>query len=61
MAKALGHRRTDMHNSGADGTSRYEPTSIFESVPADGHHGCQLQEHGDFGTQENGHAEDKEQ
>jgi hypothetical protein len=26
-----------------------EPTSI-ESVPADGHHGCQLQEHGDFGT-----------
>jgi hypothetical protein len=19
-------------------------------VPADGHHGCQLQEHGDFGT-----------
>jgi hypothetical protein len=28
---------------------RYEPTSI-ESVPADGHHGCQLQEHGDFGT-----------
>jgi hypothetical protein len=26
-----------------------EPTSI-ESVPADRHHGCQLQEHGDFGT-----------
>ena len=40
MAKALGHWRTDMHNSGADGTSRYEPPSIFESVPADGHHGC---------------------
>jgi hypothetical protein len=49
IAKALGHWRTDTHNSGAKGTSRYEPTSMFESVPADGHHGCQLQEHGDFG------------
>jgi SAM-dependent MidA family methyltransferase len=23
---------------------------MFEIVPADGHYGCQLQEHGDFGT-----------
>ena len=23
---------------------RYEPTSTFEIVPADGHHGCQLEE-----------------
>jgi hypothetical protein len=32
-----------MHNSDADGT-RHEPTSTFEGVPADGHHGCQLEE-----------------
>src|SRR6266568_8735513 len=40
--RCSGHWRTDTHNSGAKGHQRYEPTSIFESVPADGHHGCQL-------------------
>ncbi len=39
-----GHWRTDIHNSAADGHLRYEPTSIFEIVPADGHAGCQLEE-----------------
>ena len=37
---ARGQWRTDMYNPGADGTHRYEPTSIFEIVPADGHFGC---------------------
>jgi hypothetical protein len=40
MAWRSGHWRTDMHNSRADSIRGYEPTSIFESVPTDGHQGC---------------------
>jgi hypothetical protein len=62
-----------MHNSSADATHGYEPTSILEIVPADGHHGCQLEETktsvrrrflgGSSGKSHynNGHAGDKEQ
>jgi len=38
-----------MHNSGADGTRRENLSRYLKIVPADEHHGCQLQEHGDFG------------
>jgi hypothetical protein len=37
-----------MHN--ADGNRAVRTESIFETVPADGHHGCQLEENGEFGT-----------
>ena len=48
MAKALGPLAHGCAQFGCRWHPRYEPTSI-ESVPADGHLGCQLQEHGDFG------------
>ena len=35
MAMALGHWRTDMHNSSADGTHGMNQ-SIFDALPADG-------------------------
>jgi hypothetical protein len=49
IAKALGPLAHGYAQLGGQGHQWYEPTSIFESVPADGHQG-QLQEHGDFGT-----------
>ena len=41
---APGHWRADRHNPDADGTRRKKTKVIFENVPADGHHGCQLEE-----------------
>ncbi len=38
-----------MNNSGADGI-RSKTLADIEIVPADRHHGCQLQEYGAFGT-----------
>ena len=44
MAKALGPLAHGYAQFGCRRHPRYEPTSIFEIVPADGHHGCQLEE-----------------
>ena len=41
MAKAPGPLA---HGYAQFGCRWYEPTSTFEIVPADGHHGCQLEE-----------------
>ena len=40
-ARATG---ADRHSPDADGTRRKNQRSIFENVPADRHHGCQLEE-----------------
>src|SRR6476661_917476 len=43
MAKAPGPLAHGYAQSGCRWHPRYEPTSTFEIVPADGHHGCQLE------------------
>jgi len=73
MAKAPGPRGYTQF--GYRWHPRYEPTSTFETVPADRHHGCQLEEtetsvrRRSLGSSSdksvlasiNGRAEDKEQ
>ena len=44
MAKAPGPLAHGYAQFGCRWHPRYEPTSTFEIVPADGHHGCQLEE-----------------
>jgi len=43
MAKAPGPLAHGYAQFGCRWHPRYEPTSTFEIVPADGHHGCQLE------------------
>ena len=44
MAKALGPLAHGYAQFRCRSHPQYEPTSIFEIVPADGHHGCQFEE-----------------
>jgi hypothetical protein len=44
MAKNARATGADRHSPDADGTRRKNQRSIFENVPADRHHGCQLEE-----------------
>ena len=44
MAKNARATGADGHSPNADGTRRKNQRSIFKNVPADGHHGCQLEE-----------------